>query len=117
MHELSIAEALIEQVQRELHRAGQQGPVKRLELTVGRLSGVHSPSLRFAFDLISPGTVVEGAKLEIAEAAAVCQCRGCGARQTIEDLVAACPQCGSPEISIEEGRDLLLRGIELEESA
>jgi len=47
----------------------------------------------------------------------VCQCRGCGARQTIEDLVAACPQCGSSEISIEEGRELLLRSIELDESA
>jgi hydrogenase nickel incorporation protein HypA/HybF len=115
MHELSIAEALIEQVERELHRAGQRGPVKRLELTVGRLSGVHAPSLRFAFELIAPGTVVAGARLDIAESAAVCCCRHCGGREKIEELVAECPKCGSAEISIEEGRELLLQSIEIDE--
>ena len=39
MHELSIVEALIEQVQREVRRAGQKGRVTRLELAIGTLSG------------------------------------------------------------------------------
>ena len=67
MHELAIAEALIEQVGTELDRAGQKGAVKRLELAVGRLSGVHCDSLRFAFELLSPGTPAEGAELSIRE--------------------------------------------------
>ena len=115
MHELSVVEALIEQVGRELRRAGQKGPVKRLELAVGRLSGVHCDSLRFAFDLLSPGTLVEGAELDIAEPSAVCCCRKCGARREIEELVVVCPQCGSGDVSIEEGRDLLLQSIEIDE--
>ena len=57
MHELSIAEALIEQVSEELKRAGQTGAVKRVELAVGRLSGVHCDCLRFAFGLLAPGEV------------------------------------------------------------
>ena len=115
MHELSIAEALIEQVQRELRRAGQNGRVVRLELAVGRLSGVHSDSLRFAFDLISPGTPVEGAELTISEPRAVSRCAACGGREEIDDLVTECPRCRSRDITIEEGRDLLLQSIEIDD--
>jgi hydrogenase nickel incorporation protein HypA/HybF len=115
MHELAIVEALLEQVGRELHRAGQSGRVKRLELAVGRLSGVHCHSLRFAFELLSPGTPAEGAALEISEPQAVCNCAGCGQRQQIDDLVVQCPACGSTDIVIEEGRELMLQSIELED--
>jgi hydrogenase nickel incorporation protein HypA/HybF len=113
MHELSIVEALIEQVQREVHRSGQQGPVMGLELSIGRLSGVNAKSLRFAFDLLAPGTLVEGAHVRIAEPRAVCKCHACHCRVEIEDLVIECPSCGSGEISIEGGRDLMLQSIEV----
>jgi hydrogenase nickel incorporation protein HypA/HybF len=115
MHELSIVESLIEQVQRELERAGQRGRVRRLELSIGRLSGVNSDSVRFAFGLLAPGTLVEESEIAIEEPKAVCQCRECNARTEIDDLPANCPQCGSPEISIEGGRDLMLQSIEIED--
>ena len=115
MHELSIVEALIEQVEREVRRAGQKGRINRLELVIGRLSGVHCDSVRFAFDLLAPGTLVEGAKVDISEPRAVCCCRGCGAREEIDQLVSECPRCHSAEITIEEGRQLLLQSIEIED--
>ncbi|MGO8690436.1 MAG: hydrogenase maturation nickel metallochaperone HypA [Thermoguttaceae bacterium] len=115
MHELAIVEALIDQVRREVRRAGQTGRVTRLELAVGQLSGVHCDSLRFAFELLSPGTVVEGAKVAIQQPRAVCCCQDCGAREEIDELVVECPRCQSPRITIEEGRQLLLQSIELEE--
>jgi Zn finger protein HypA/HybF involved in hydrogenase expression len=67
MHELSIVAGLIGQVQQELRRAGAHGRVKRLDVVIGRLSGVHCDSIRFAFELLSPGTIVEKAGLEISE--------------------------------------------------
>ncbi len=115
MHELSIAEALIEQVGRELKRAGQPGPVVRLELAVGRLSGVHADALRFAFDLLAPGTLVEGAEVSISEPPARCCCRTCGAETEIDELVFCCPCCESDQVTIEGGRELLLESIEVEE--
>jgi hydrogenase nickel incorporation protein HypA/HybF len=115
MHELSIVEALIEQAQRELNRAGQRGKVLRLELGVGRLSGVHPDSLRFAFDLLSPGTRVEGAEILICEPRAICRCRACNARVEIEDLVVRCPSCSSDDIAIEGGRELMLQSIDVED--
>ncbi len=120
MHELAIAEALIEQVGTELERAGRGtrlrvGAVKRLELAVGRLSGVHCDSLRFAFEVLSPGTPVEGAELSIREPPAISRCRQCEAATEIAEMVIDCPQCGSAEIVIEAGRELLLESIEIED--
>jgi len=115
MHELSIVEALIEQVQRELQRAEQRGRVRRLELSIGRLSGVNCESVRFAFGLLAPGTPVENAEVTIHQPKARCLCRACNARADIDDLVVQCPQCGSTEFSIEGGRELLLQNIEIED--
>jgi len=115
MHELSIVEALIEQVGRELKRAGQPGPVRQLDLSIGRLSGVHGDSIRFAFGLLAPGTPLENATIAIHEPKAVACCRACNARTEIDELVVRCPACGSDEITIEGGRDLLLQSIEVEE--
>jgi len=115
MHEMAIAEALIEQVAAELDRAGQKGAVKRLELAVGRLSGVHCDCLRFAFELLSPGTPAEGAELLIREPPAMSRCHQCGTSVEIVDMVIECPRCGSPQIVIEEGRELLLESIEIED--
>jgi hydrogenase nickel incorporation protein HypA/HybF len=115
MHELSIAEALIEQVTAELDRAGQRGPVKGIELAIGRMSGVHCGALRFGLELLAPGTVIEGAAVSIREPPAVSRCRACGAETEIDDMVSECPRCHSPEIAIEQGREMLLESIELED--
>lgn len=115
MHELSIAEALIEQVEREVHRAGRKGRVLKVELSIGRLSGVHHESLKFALDLLAPGTLVEKALVEIRRPKVVCVCGQCGGRSEIDQWPPGCPLCGSDQIMIEGGRELLLESIELED--
>ncbi|MHB8900564.1 MAG: hydrogenase maturation nickel metallochaperone HypA/HybF, partial [Thermoguttaceae bacterium] len=64
MHEVAIVEELIEQVEGEVARAGASGRVTRLALSIGRLSGVQADSIRFAFELLTPGTRLEGSSLE-----------------------------------------------------
>ena len=115
MHELSIVEAVIEQVRKEVDRSGATGAVIRIELSIGRLSGVNPDSIRFAFEMLSPETALAGAELVIAEPKAICSCRACGAQTEIDDLTAACPKCSSAEVSITGGRELLLESIELKE--
>jgi hydrogenase nickel incorporation protein HypA/HybF len=115
MHELSIAQALIEQVQRELKRCGQSGRIRRLELSVGRLSGVSCDSLRFAFELIRGDTPVAEAELQISQPKATCRCRACDAEAEIDEVTVQCPACGSTQIVVEGGRELLLESIEIED--
>ncbi|MGW8256875.1 MAG: hydrogenase maturation nickel metallochaperone HypA [Thermoguttaceae bacterium] len=115
MHELSIVEALIEQVQREVQRSGHRGKILRIELSIGRISGVNRDSLRFAFDLLTPSSAIEGAEIVIREVKPTCRCHACGARMEIDDLVINCPLCASDDILIEGGRDLMLQSIDIED--
>lgn len=115
MHEVSIVEALIEQVEGEVTRAGASGKVTRLALSIGRLSGVQVDSIRFAFELLAPGTLVEGATLEIEEPQAECVCAACDVRTELEELCLECPACDSHQISIEGGREMLLQTIDVDE--
>lgn len=117
MHEMSIVQALIEQVEAEVAKAGSSGRVTGLDLVVGRLSGVHVDSIRFAFEILAPGTVVQDAALRISEPPAHSQCRTCGCRVPIDELTMVCPRCGSEEITIDGGRELVLQSIDLDESA
>ena len=115
MHELSIVESLIDQVRETLAEQDEKGRVLKLELAIGRLSGVSCEAVRFAFGLLSVGTVVEGTEIVIQQPKAVSNCRDCGARPEIDELVIVCPECGSSDISIEGGRELLLHSIDVEE--
>jgi hydrogenase nickel incorporation protein HypA/HybF len=115
VHELSIVEALIEQVEKELRGSGHEGRVTRLELQIGRLSGVNPEAIRFALELLSPDTPVEGAEVEIDQPRANCVCSACGAETPIEEIEHRCPACGSTQISIEGGNELLLESIELQD--
>jgi hydrogenase nickel incorporation protein HypA/HybF len=115
MHELSIVEALIEQVRREVERSGQSGRVRRLELAVGRLSSVNCDSLRFAFGLLAEDTLVAEAELQITQRKATCDCQACNARVEIDEVAVRCPACGSEQITVEGGQELLLQSIEIED--
>jgi hydrogenase nickel incorporation protein HypA/HybF len=115
VHEVAIVEALIAQVEEEVQKSGHPGRVVRLELIIGRLSGVHPDSIRFAFEVMAPGTSLEAARIDIVEPPAYCSCRACGTRSAISELTAACPQCGNFSVTIEGGGQLLLQSIELED--
>jgi hydrogenase nickel incorporation protein HypA/HybF len=115
MHELSIVEALIEQVDEEVRRAGVEGKIAKLELSVGRLSGVSVDSIRFAFDLLSSNTILDGAEIVIFEPKAVCRCNACHATTEVDQLLMECPKCASDDILIEGGRELLLQSIDVED--
>jgi len=116
VHELSIVETLIDQVEREVAASGEKGTVTRLELVIGRLSGVSCDSIRFALEMLAPGTVLEHARVDIAEPKAVCCCRRCGAQCEIDELVSRCPECQGSDVYIEGGRDLILQSIELDDT-
>lgn len=113
---MSIVQALIEQVEAEVEKSGELGRVVELDLVVGRLSGVHVDSIRFAYEILAPGTILEGSTLRISEPTAYSDCHACGAREAIEELSMYCPRCGSGEIVIDGGRDLMLQSIELEQA-
>lgn len=64
MHELGIAQSLLDLVTREV--AGRPGArVTAVHLRVGELAGVEAEALGFAFDALKPGTTCAGAALVV----------------------------------------------------
>src|SRR3954447_15898831 len=74
MHELAIAEQVVDTA---IER-GNGARVTRVVLHVGVLSAVLPDALRFCFDLVTEGTLAEGAVLEVVEIAGRARCRACG---------------------------------------
>jgi hydrogenase nickel incorporation protein HypA/HybF len=115
MHEMSLVQTLLDQIAATVQASGHAGRVQTVELIVGRLSGVHVEALRFAFEVLAPSSIAAGAELRIEQPCAVIACRDCGLRNEVIDMTMNCPACGSGQIAIEGGRELLLQSLELAE--
>ena len=113
MHEMSIAQSVVDLACREADKAGAERVLK-VALEVGVLSGVVPESLEFCFPVACRETKAEGARLEIRLQAASGACRACGASFPVEDLVYACPQCGAFPIELTSGRSLKVLYVEVE---
>ena len=112
MHELSICQALIEQVTRVAAEHGATG-VERIGLRIGPLAGVEAPLLRHAFPLAATGTLAETAELVIETAAIRVVCNDCGAESQALVNRLLCAACGSYKTRLTSGDELLLANLEL----
>ena len=113
MHEMSIAQSMLDIILQESlnHKVNR---VLSVALKVGELSAVEAESLRFCFELVSQGTVVEGARLDIERVEVTCRCRDCGADFAVEELVFCCPLCGGAGVEMLSGRELRVDSFEAE---
>ena len=108
MHELAIAESVVETVTQRLPGA----TVTCVHLEIGALSGVVPDSIRFCFDLATEGTPLAGAALEITEPPARCRCRACGAEFQPDTPIVLCP-CGSADVAVLGGEELKILSVQV----
>ena len=112
MHELSIAQALIGQVETVAARE-EANAVTRVAVVVGGLSGVNPEALRMAFPIAAEDTIAGGAVLDIETVPAILTCKGCGKESQPEFAFMICEHCGSSDVENSGGRELLLKSVEL----
>jgi hydrogenase nickel incorporation protein HypA/HybF len=113
MHELSIADSVVGIVERNAR--GRR--VSAVELRVGHLRQVVPSALEFAFQLVSEGTVAEGAELRMEEVPAAGDCRGCGSETPLPEFPLTCRHCGGFDVEVTRGEELSVDSLELEEQA
>jgi len=111
VHEYSVVQALMEQVEAAVRSHGAVS-VARVRLAIGEQAGIETGLLASAFDLVRGGTVCANATLELREVPARWSCRGCG-RGIERGALLACPDCGSPATLV-DGGEMILERLELE---
>jgi hydrogenase nickel incorporation protein HypA/HybF len=114
MHELSIAQNLIEIASEAAQKAGATR-VRELRLRLGALAGVSVESLLFCYDIAAQGTLLEGSRLCIDEAPVVIFCADCKAEHDLPAIVdMCCPVCGATRVQVRSGRQMELSAIEVD---
>lgn len=113
MHELAIAEALIEQAD-EIRRAHGARRVTVIRLRVGPLSGVVPALLESAFPLAAAGTPLEGATLDCIDTPIRVHCQTCDAETEARLNALICGACGDWHTRVISGDALILERLELE---
>jgi len=111
MHEYSIVQSLIDQVEAVAAKNGG-GAVHHIYVELGDLAGVDSDLLQTAYDLFRAGTTCAGVPLTIERVPARWECPRCDLSLTL-GAVLRCSSCDEPA-RLAVGDEILLRRIEME---
>jgi len=113
MHELSIAESLLE-IALENCRDKGFSRIGNIRVQVGKASGVMPDALLFGFNALKEGTIADNADLEIEEVPVAGHCNDCGKDFTTEEsYILSCPHCGGLSYTLNSGRELMITEMEV----
>jgi hydrogenase nickel incorporation protein HypA/HybF len=111
---MALTQSIVEIVEESASQHGVTR-VRRITLTVGELAEVVEESLRFCFEAMTPGTIMEGAELVWESVPAASRCVMCGAEFRPDPLDFTCPECQNPFTEVVAGKEFAIASIEAED--
>lgn len=112
MHELSIAQNVIEIIEEEA-KNNHAASVSEVELEIGLVSGVVPDALKFAMDEAIKNTLLEKAKITYHITEGKGRCNHCSHEFTIDGLYAMCPECNSFSFEVIQGKELKIKNFSI----
>ncbi len=113
MHEMSLAEGVLQLISESAQSNGFS-QVKTVWLEIGALAGVEAEAMRFCFDAVVKGTLVEGATLEIVETEGQGWCMACSKTVPLQQRYDPCPLCDGYQVEPTGGLELRVKELEVE---
>jgi hydrogenase nickel incorporation protein HypA/HybF len=113
MHELALAESILDAVSRELEAYPGATPV-RVGVKVGVMAAVDVDALRFCFEIALRGSKWPLLKLDAEAVPGESHCLDCGHRMLAETTVLDCGRCGSTQTEMHGSDELDLTCLEVE---
>lgn len=110
MHELSIASDIIEIAEKSA-REHHAACISKIEIVVGRLSGVVHDSLMFAMEEAVKGSMLEKAEVVIIDREAKARCNQCMHEFDTDSFYNTCPACGGFSFELIAGSELKISSI------
>lgn len=111
MHEFSIAQNIIEICDSNIPDGNVK--IKKVELEIGKLSGVVLEALETAMQQIIKKTIYENAEIKINVIEATGKCLNCGFEFEADDYYSQCPNCKGFGIKLIKGNEMRIKAIEL----
>jgi len=111
MHELSIAQNIIEIVSQEM-KSRQLKCVDTIALRIGALTCISPDALEFGFQAATVDTPLESTKLAIERLPVIGKCLSCGCEFEVEEYVFICPECSSRNLDITQGKEVEIAYLE-----
>lgn len=115
MHELPVTESIVRIAveEAERHKAKK---INEIRIKVGELSGLVPECIQYYFDIISSGTITEGAQLKIYKIPITMKCSSCGFVGETKDFTDnKCPGCMSTQMKMVGGNEFYIDSLEVEE--
>lgn len=112
MHEFSVMSHLLERVELHAERLGATSVVT-INLVIGDRTSVVDDSLLFYFDMLTPGTVAEGAQLKVRRTHMRCICPRCNTEYRPDGFGFDCPACGTVGQVTNDGSEFLIESLEI----
>lgn len=113
MHELALAESILDAVGRELEAYPGAVPV-RVGVKAGVMAAVDLDALRFCFEIALRGSKWPLLKLDAEVVPGEAHCLACGYRMRAETVVLDCTRCGSTQTVMHGSDELDLTCLEVE---
>ena len=112
MHEFSIVQDLLVMCEKN---AAENNATKitRVEVKIGKLSGVEPQLLQTAFDTFKEKTICDGAQFVLQIQDLVIRCTECGEESILKINTFACPKCEGA-VEVLDGEDMYLMRLEME---
>ena len=114
MHEMGIANAVLEAVRTETARLNGRHASK-VGVRVGELAALDPDALHFCFDALVRGTDLEPLELDIEFCPRRQRCPQCSHEFAVVDFTIQCPQCGNPQTEFVSGDELQLAYLEVDD--
>lgn len=114
MHEVGIANSILEATRREMTGHASARPVG-ITVRVGELAGVDPEALRFCFEALTRDTELAALELRIEVCPRRHRCPACEAEFSVMDYDFRCIQCGEERTEFISGDQLELAALEIEE--
>ncbi len=114
MHEFSIVSSLLESCE-EIAQKNNVQKILAIHLEIGERSGVNVSLLKSAFEEFKLGSLCQDSKLLIQESKVEITCNSCHQSSIAKELdYTHCPLCGSNQVRITKGNEMLLLRLEME---
>lgn len=113
MHELSIARSVVSTVTDAV--GGRR--VLAVTLRIGPLAGVVPAAIAFGWDVVTAGTPLEGARLDLEPVPVLVRCTGCAATASRTTLPPwRCVHCDTGCVPVGDGRTLEVGTVEIDDA-